>query len=110
MSAQTSEFDQRLLDKFSIQELDEMKNNAPDQFNSINYVLDNGYYFVDVPKSKDIKARLAGEVVIADINNFNFLLLNINFLDNDYQYFKVKNFDKLLVVKSNNHIQEELTQ
>ena len=106
--SQTNQFDQRLLEKYSQNELVEMQQNNPDRFNSIVYSLDHGFYFVDVPSSKNINDRISGEVTITDINNFNFLMLGINFLENDYQYYKVKNLDKLLVVKSSAHINEEI--
>ena len=108
--AQTEEFDKRLLDKFSQSELSEMKINSPDRFKTIEYCLDHGYYFVDIPDSKDINERISGEVIIDDINNFNLLLLDITFLENDYQYFKIKNMDKLLVIKSGTHIYEEINK
>ncbi len=110
LSAQSNNFDQRLLEKFTQDELENMKINNQIEFNTINYSMDHGYYFVDIPKTKDYNERLSGEVVINDLNNFNFLLLNIDFLEADYQYFKVRNMDKLLVVKSSDHINEELNQ
>ena len=110
ISAQNVEFDQRLLEKFSQEELIDLKENSPDRYNTISYCLDHGYYFVDVPEKKNIKERISGEITINDINNFNFLLLDISFLENDYQYFKVKDLDKLLVVKSGTHIYEEMNK
>ena len=110
LTAQSDKFDQRLLEKFSQNELEEMKSNSPDRFKTIEYCLDHGYYFVDIPQSKDINERISGEVIINDLNNFNLLLLDITFLENDYQYFKIKNIDKLLVVKSGTHIYEELNK
>ena len=109
-TAQSDKFDHRLLEKFSQNELEDLKQNSPDRFKTIVYCMDHGYYFVDIPDSKNINERISGEITIKDLNNFNFLLLEIPFLENDYQYFKVKGKDKLLVVKSGTHIYEELNK
>ena len=107
--SQTSmDFYERLLERFTVEELTEMKNNNPDQLKIHEYCLDNAYYFTDIPIGKPYKERITSEVNIDDIENFNFFKLDITPLENDYQYFSVKNKNVLLVVKSGNHIFEEM--
>ncbi len=109
MFSQTSiDFDERLLERFTVEELTDMKNNNADQLKVYEYCLDHAYYFVDKPIGKPYKERITSEVIINDIENFNFFKLDITPLEHDYQYFSVKNKNVLLVVKSGNHIFEEM--
>ena len=97
-----------LLTKYSQDDLFTMKKNNPDEYNFINYSSKNGYYFVDLPEKKNFNDRIFGNVVIDDIDDFNFLLLDIEFLKDDYKYYTVQNKNVLLVVKSIDHINAEL--
>ena len=97
-----------LLTKYSQDDLVTMEKNNPDEYNFINYSCKNGYYFVDLPEKKNFNDRIFGNVVIDDIDDFNFLLLDIEFLKDDYKYYTVQNKNVLLVVKSIDHINAEL--
>lgn len=107
-SQSNEKFDKRLLVKFSNTELIDLKNNQTEKFLIYEYCLDNATYFAEVPKGKDIKNRLSGEVEINDINNYNFYSLDITPLENDYQYFTVKDKNILLVLKSITHIKQQM--
>ena len=107
-SQSNTDFDNRLLVKFTKAELIEMKKNQPDRLENYEYCLDNASYFVDVPKGKDYKHRITKELEIKDVNNYNIYALDITPLENDYQYFSVKDKNILLVLKSFKHIQQQL--
>jgi len=107
-SQSAKDFDNRLLVKFTKVELLEMKENQPDRLQIYEYCLDNASYFVDVPKGKDYKHRITKELEIKDVNNYNIYALDITPLENDYQYFSVKDKNILLVLKSFKHIQQQL--
>ncbi|MBG15686.1 MAG: hypothetical protein CL853_04970 [Crocinitomicaceae bacterium] len=111
ISAQSStSFDERLLELFSQEELETIQKNEPYRLELIEYCLDNAYYFVEAPKEKDYSTRLSGTVQINDVKNFNFFKLEIQLKENDYQYFKVKDKDLLLVVKSGQHVSSEMNK
>ena len=72
------------------------------------YVKNNGYYLIEIPKEKSYKSRIVGEVIIKDTNKFNIFSLNVDFIKNDFQYYKVKNQNLLLVLKSIDFIKKEI--
>tara|TARA_Y100000589_G_scaffold229948_1_gene217359 strand:- start:3025 stop:3378 length:354 start_codon:yes stop_codon:yes gene_type:complete len=72
------------------------------------YAEEFGYYFTKLPEGKNYQERIKGEVTINDTNNINFDKINVSFLVNDYQYYLVKNYNLLLVLKSINHLKKEL--
>ena len=75
---------------------------------NINYLNSNGYYFVDLPKGKDYKSRLSGEIIINDSSNIDIPSLNVIFSIDDYKYYLVTNLNLLLVIKSIRHIKNEM--
>ena len=111
LSAQsTAKYDARLLELFSEEELTKINKEDSYRFQLIEFCLDHACYFVETSSSKDFTERISGTVEIADVENFNFFKLEIELLENDYQYFKVKDKDLLLVVKSGQHISTEMNK
>ena len=109
--AQTNKVDERLLAKYSIEELNTLKAENPDEFKFINYCIDNAFYIQDIPQEKlKTNPERIGKIKIADINNINFYALNIDLIENDYQFFAIEGTDKLLVIKSKYHILKELNK
>lgn len=107
--AQSNEFDKRLLVKYTIEELSEIKNENPVQFKYLNYCLDKAWYLSPLPKEKmkDKNSRI-GNISIKDINNINFYELNIEIVKDDYQFFAIDGTDQMLVIRSEDHIKKEL--
>jgi len=97
-----------LLVKYSKDEIASMEKTNPDRLEFIKYSSSNGYYFVDLPEKKNFNSRISGNVVIEDLESFNFLELNIEFLVDNYKYYTVQDKKVLLVVKSIDHIKAEL--
>ena len=97
-----------LLVKYSKDEIASMEKTNPDRLEFIKYSSLNGYYFVDLPEKKNFNSRISGNVVIEDLESFNFLELNIEFLVDNYKYYTVQDKKVLLVVKSIDHIKAEL--
>ena len=100
--------DSILLVKYSKDQITNMEKTNPDSLEFIRYSSLNGYYFVDLPEKKNFNSRISGDVVIDNLESFNFLELNIEFLDDNYKYYTVRDKKVLLVVKSINHIKAEL--
>jgi hypothetical protein len=106
----TAKYDARLLELFSEEELTKINKEDSYRFQLIEFCLDHASYFVETSSSKDFTERISGTVDIADVKKFNFFKLEIELLENDYQYFKVKDKDLLLVVKSGQHISTEMNK
>ena len=75
---------------------------------NINYLNKSGYYFLDIPKEKSFSNRLAGAISIGDTSKLDINKIDVNFLMNDYQYYLVTNWNTLLVLKSINHLKNEM--
>ena len=91
----SQEIDERLLASYSVEELNEMIANSPDEYALLDYALDNAVYFSAGPNPK--AASLPVISLPADGANFVDLGLKIENLN---QYFKISGVDKILVVKS----------
>lgn len=111
MVAQSNKIDDRLLVKYSVEELDAIKNEKPTEFIFIKYCLDNAWYLQALPleKMKNNDGRI-GKITIQDITNINFYSLDIEIIKNDYQFFAIEGTDKMLVIKSKDHIIKELNK
>ena len=75
---------------------------------NVNYLNKSGFYFLNVPKEKSFSNRLAGTILITDTSKLDITKMNINFLMNDYQYYLVSNWNILLVLKSIDHLKNEM--
>ena len=75
---------------------------------NINYLNKSGYYFLDIPKEKLFSNRLAGTILIGDTSKLDINKMDVDFLINDYQYYLVSNWNSLLVLKSINHVINEM--
>ena len=107
--SQSNDIDKRLLAKYTIEELSEIKVENPEQFKYLNYCLDKAWYITSLPKEKAKKGDgRVGSISIKDINNINIYELNIEIIKDDYQFFAIEGTDKMLVIKSEDHIKKEL--
>jgi len=73
------------------------------------YAESNGFYFLEIPKKKNYKERLSGEIFIEDTSKVNFNQINVEFVMDDYQYYLDKHHNLLFVLKSVNHIKKEIS-
>ena len=105
-SAQTASYDERLLAKFSPEQLERLAQSNPQVIEYWTYVCDKGYIVADVPagKSPDGLPRL--DVKIR--KDFNFLALNIAPRDDRSQTFYLPKEKKLLIVKGQPEILKAL--
>lgn len=97
-SAQTSSFDQRLLSKFSKDELNDMQIKNPIAYAYWNFYVANAYQVLDLSKEKANTHETKGVVKIKDFNTINIFDLNCISLEKDYQYFSIEGSKKLLVI------------
>ena len=75
---------------------------------NVNFLNKSGFYFLNIPKEKPFSNRIAGTILISDTSKFDITKINVNFLMNDYQYYLVSNWNILLVLKSIDHLKNEM--
>jgi len=90
------EIDDRLLAKYSLEELQTMIETDVEQYNLLTYALDNAVYVANYDSSKGGDF----EIISVDLDKLpTFAEMNLEITDQN-QYFKIKGEEKLLVVKS----------
>lgn len=73
-----------------------------------NAILESGFDISDAPTSKGKETASFSEIIIEDLNNVNILKMGI-FPNKAFQYFRIKNTNKLLVVKPEALIKKQMS-
>lgn len=93
----SQEFDKRLEKTYTSSQLTTMQKENPAQLNLLNYALDNVLYVIDMPKEKMSEIQ---KTITYDLKKkATFLELGLT-IQKENQYFKINGLDKVLVVKS----------
>lgn len=103
-SAHSQDFDKRLLAKYTEEELSTLQKDNPVEFEFLNKCLDGAVYLADYSPKKGMNKEISGEIGLKDINAINFFELDIELIEDRYQYFKIKGHNKLLVIRAKAHI------
>lgn len=74
------------------------------------FIQDHGYYFINIPEEKNYHNRLSGTINNIDTSKIDFNNINIKFSMNDYKYYLINDLNIILVLKSINHIKEQLNK
>lgn len=91
------EIDARLSKRYSTTELADLKEYNPAKLTLLTYALDHACYIAELPKGKE--SGLNG-VIEMNINEpLDFIALGLDILKTN-QYLRIKGTDKVLVVKS----------
>ena len=98
---QNTEFDSRLLVKYSVEELNKIEKENPSEIRFLTYCLNNAFYISEFPTGKEGSKQLQKINGIKDLNKINFFSLEIELKD-QLQYFLLENEGKLLVVEAKN--------
>jgi len=93
----SQEVDARLSKRYSPTELADLKQNDPEKLTLLNYALDHACYIADVPKGKE--SGLNGVVEMNTNEPIDFIALGLE-IQKTNQYLRIKGTDKVLVVKS----------
>lgn len=101
-------FDQRLLEKYNVEQLSKMQTESPADLEFLTFCLDNAFYIAKHDPAKDNKDLI--RIKIADINNINFASLGIDLQEKSYQYFLIEGLDQLLVLRSIEHIKKDMNK
>lgn len=102
---QNTDFDERLLSKFSAEELNAMDESEL-AFNT--YCIEHAFEVMPFPAEKEGDAAINGARNIQDLENINFFELNVELKEDQYQYFKLLGTDKMLMIKPITLIKQEL--
>jgi hypothetical protein len=97
--------DNRLLNRYSETELVVLKNENPEKFAMLVYALDHAYYITARPSGKMEGIEQERALVIG--NDSNFISLGLDILSRN-QYIPLSGTDKMLVVKSEWVLMNEL--
>jgi hypothetical protein len=92
--ASAQQIDDRLLVRFSTDQLENMKKTQPDELDLLSYALDHALYISDAPEGKNHDLS-----EISNIEEKNFLELGLEIKDTN-QYFRITGTNNVLVVKS----------
>jgi hypothetical protein len=103
--AQQSDIDERLLAKYSAEEVEAMDQETL-AFNT--YCIEHAFEIMPFPAEKEGDAAINGARNIQDLNNINFFELNVELKEDEYQYFKLLGTDKMLMIKPISLIKQEL--
>ena len=107
---QNTEFDSRLLVKYSVKELNKIEKEDPLEIKFLTYCLDNAFYIGDYPTEKDGQIKLDGEKKISNIDEINLYELKIEILEGRNQLFSVNGKSKLLIIYDFNFLEDKFNK
>ena len=104
-----SQFDPRLLSRYSEERIAELQENQPSTIVYWTYYLDHSYTIVDGEATG--KTMVSDEEVkIKALDNFNILDLDIHMDRNRSKVYKIKGMSQYLVLKSNTQFSQEFSR
>ncbi|MBL1280155.1 MAG: hypothetical protein COA33_007780 [Fluviicola sp.] len=105
-SLYSQEVDSRLLKNYSSEELSELITTDSDKYNILVLAIENGIEILDFPSEKSKKVTQEIEL---PAGKFSYLDLGLKIEDSN-QYFRIKDTDKILYVKSFFVLKNELNK
>lgn len=93
-----SSHDSRLLEKYSAQELTELKKEQPEEYQILVNALERGIFIGEIPTQKGKDVQFDGELDIDPNEKHTFISLGIELKENTYQYFKITGKNKMVGV------------
>tara|TARA_B100000886_G_C20219086_1_gene405688 strand:- start:35 stop:469 length:435 start_codon:yes stop_codon:yes gene_type:complete len=113
------QFDQRLLQKYTVDYLDRIYEENKNQFDFIKFFLNNSYYFQNIKQIPDQKEKHYPNILeysnqnfknikIDDLseNSFNIFLFDIPFHQKEKITFSIGELNKVIIIRSKNEIHE----
>lgn len=97
------EFDSRLLERYSAQELSEMQKNNPEELKILNRALEVGISIGEIQEGKDKEISFDGEIDGDPNKAQTFISLGLH-LTNKYQYYRFKGTDQFVIVRPKDSI------
>lgn len=96
--------DQRLLERYSSEELTTIQNNDPEEYKIIVHALEVGISIGDIQEGKGKEIVFDGELDKDPNQEHTYISLGLELIDNKYQYYKFKGTNKLVIVRPKNLI------
>lgn len=103
----SQEADSRLTKSYTQKEITDFKATKPEYYRMLVYALENACYITSVPEGKEFKEHGIVSIDSQSIPSFTEIGVRIK---NQNQYFLIQNTDKMLVVKSEWVLNDELTR
>ncbi|MEA3448364.1 MAG: hypothetical protein U9Q98_07955 [Bacteroidota bacterium] len=113
-SAFSQDYNQNLLVKYSDEEIQNLKADSPNEFELLNYFVENGFHIIDMPdKPIDHKelVKIDGatkEITPSDLVGFNPLEYEGCIYGSERQYFKAGNTGKLIIIPRTSQLRNQL--
>ena len=105
LTAQSEPADSRLEALMSSAELEQLKSDNPKEYNYLVYSLDHSWYITDFPIQKldDIQGEFT-DIKLSSTAKINIYALGLSIKEKNYQYFRINEGNKMLVIRSREHI------
>lgn len=97
------EFDSRLLERYSVEELTTMQKNNPEELKILNRALEVGISIGTIQGGKDKEMPFKGEIEVDLDKEQTFISLGLH-LTNESQYYRIKGTNKFLIVQAKHNI------
>lgn len=119
-TANAQDYNQKLLVKYSVSDLEKIKAENPQQLKFLNFYVEKGFKIMDMPEkyieTKELKKLdpETGEVIedyvatVNDLINFNPLNYNCKHNYEKFTYYRVGNSGQLIRISSEKEIQRRL--
>ena len=104
--SQTSASRTKLLKGYSDEELVELENSDKNTYSILNYSIEKGYSFSEVPAKKGMVAKTI-KLSSAQMSNFNYLEHGIK-ITTENQYFLIAGTNKMLTIQGSLPISYQL--
>jgi len=98
ISFSQSSHDSRLLERYSDEELTELKNSEPEEYAVLVNGLERGISIGKIPTEKGKDIQFDGNLDIDPNENHTYISLGIDLKENKYQYFKITGTNMMIGV------------
>ena len=98
ISFSQSSHDSRLLERYSDEELTELKNSEPEEYQVLVNALERGIFIGEIPTQKGKDIQFNGELDCDPEEEHTFISLGIELKEREYQYFKISGTNMLVGV------------
>lgn len=98
ISFSQSSHDSRLLEKYSDEELTELKNSEPEEYTILVNALERGIFIGEIPTQKGKDIQFDGELDCDPEGEHTFVSLGIELKEREYQYFKISGTNMMVGV------------
>jgi hypothetical protein len=93
-----SSHDTRLLEKYSEEQLTELKNSQPEEYKVLVNALERGIFIGEIPTQEGKDIQFDGELNVDLSIEHTFISLGIELKEREYQYFKITGTNMLVGV------------